>query len=623
MAYVKVLPVASRQHLFSLIDYTQEKKKTKEQTLVTCEGCTLDRTYMDFMSIHQGQTRGKLFAHQIIQSFRAGEVTPEQAHELATELARKMLPGYQFCICTHTDAGHINNHIVFNAISTATGNRYHSNKASLALLQDCSDTLCREYGLSVIETRTGYRGLDRDTYELARKGKSWKVRLVNDLDDILQSPHLPQDLPAFQTALQNMGYFVKLTDRHITVTKIGEKKGIRLNTLARQFGMQYTKENIERRLCGEPMDLSPALHLPPPDETVSEWQRMERAQSEKLKKALLSQMPKECYQQIKKINREWLPRSVRYFGNCTVRDLYQVYGETVSIEVTPKQAKQMETIGIFYAGEVLSGGKLRVTFKAINIPNVEQAIGNKRIIKSNEERRDEKLQREIFQKTLSEQEQKIMWRCDLATLQKIDAAQIPFEYSRIRDGYRVGIAGRDLDAVASILRLDPSELRREIRQFLSQKDYGRLKRACAAQGDTLAFRVMSVADYDRLRIEGIECVGFERDNHQVNVAMPSQSVEHATRLIQSLDPLSRQNGQDYATMKRIAAERNEKLIYRVMTAEQVQEIKSTGISYAVFPKGNRYNVAFTVEEWDRYCDHQREKQIQQEQVKEKKYRHKR
>ncbi len=623
MAYVKVLPVASRQHLFSLIDYAQEKKKTKEQTLVTCEGCTLGRTYMDFMSIHQGQTRGKLFAHQIIQSFRAGEVTPEQAHELATELARKMLPGYQFCICTHTDAGHINNHIVFNAISTATGNRYHSNKASLALLQDCSDTLCREYGLSVIETRTGYRGLDRDTYELARKGKSWKVRLVNDLDDILQSPHLPQDLPAFQTALQNMGYFVKLTDRHITVTKIGEKKGIRLNTLARQFGMQYTKENIERRLCGEPMDLSKPLKTMPLDETASEWQRIEKTKHEKLKKASLAQMPRERYQQMKKINRGWLPRSVRYFGNCTSQDLYRVYGETVSIEVTPKQAKQMEMLGIFYAGEVLSDGKLRVTFKAINIPNVEQAIGTKRIIKSNEERRDEKLQRQIFQESLSEQDQKVMWRCDRATLQKIDAAQIPFEYSRIRDGYRVGIAIRDLDAVASILRLDPSEMRREIRQFTNQKDYGRLKRACAAQGDSVTFRVLSVAAYDQLRIEGIECVGFERDDHQMNVAMPSRSADHADRVIQSIHSSSRQVSQDYATIKRIAAERNEKPICRVMSAEQVAEIKAAGISHAAFPKGERYNVAFTVEEWDRYCDHQREKQIQQEQVREKKYRHKR
>ena len=37
-------------------------------------------------------------------------------------------------------------------------------------------------------------------------------------------------------------------NRHITITKNGEKKGIRVDTLAKQFGQKFTKENLEKQM---------------------------------------------------------------------------------------------------------------------------------------------------------------------------------------------------------------------------------------------------------------------------------------------------------------------------------------------------------------------------------------
>ena len=111
-------------------------------------------------------------------------------------------PGYQYIVCTHTDRDHIHNHIVFNSVSYLTQRKYLGSKASLRVMQAISDDLCREYGLSVIR-KGGRRGLDKTTYELARKGKSWKAALAADLDDILPGCNTKQE---FIARLEALGY---------------------------------------------------------------------------------------------------------------------------------------------------------------------------------------------------------------------------------------------------------------------------------------------------------------------------------------------------------------------------------------------------------------------------------
>lgn len=88
----------------------------------------------------------------LIMSFKPCETTPEQAHEIGMRLAEEVLGGkYEFVLSTHTDKGHVHNHLIFNAVSFIDYKKYHSNKSTYHFIRRTSDRLCREYGPSVIE----------------------------------------------------------------------------------------------------------------------------------------------------------------------------------------------------------------------------------------------------------------------------------------------------------------------------------------------------------------------------------------------------------------------------------------------------------------------------------------
>ena len=148
-------------HLNNLIKYITRPDKTDEQVLVSSTACQTKTAVRDFATVRtmSGKQRG-LVAHQLVRSFPLGEVEPEQAQQMAEELAAKMLPGYQYIVCTHVDRDHIHTHIVFNSASYLTGEKYYGNKKSLWIMREESDRLCRKYGLSVIDP-SARSGLDR------------------------------------------------------------------------------------------------------------------------------------------------------------------------------------------------------------------------------------------------------------------------------------------------------------------------------------------------------------------------------------------------------------------------------------------------------------------------------
>ena len=49
-----------------------------------------------------------MIAYQIRQSFKPGEVTPEEAHQIGIELAQRFLKGnHAFVVAIHTDKEHV------------------------------------------------------------------------------------------------------------------------------------------------------------------------------------------------------------------------------------------------------------------------------------------------------------------------------------------------------------------------------------------------------------------------------------------------------------------------------------------------------------------------------------
>ena len=118
-------------------DYAQNPEKTEKGELVSgyeCDPMTADEEFLlakrQYLHITGRRQQNDVIAYQIRQSFKPGEVTPEQALEIATEFAKEHLPGYETVIGVHVDKEHIHAHLVFNSVNADTGEKYHSNAKS-------------------------------------------------------------------------------------------------------------------------------------------------------------------------------------------------------------------------------------------------------------------------------------------------------------------------------------------------------------------------------------------------------------------------------------------------------------------------------------------------------------
>ena len=95
---------------------------------------------------------GDIIAYQIRQSFKPGEVTPEEANRIGYETAMRWTKGrHAFIVATHVDKAHIHNHIIYNSTDLNCERKFRDFFFSGVALRKVSDMVCLENGLSVIE----------------------------------------------------------------------------------------------------------------------------------------------------------------------------------------------------------------------------------------------------------------------------------------------------------------------------------------------------------------------------------------------------------------------------------------------------------------------------------------
>lgn len=250
MAYVKHLAIRTGTHILNSIKYVKDEKKAISEN-VTGINCDVNRVNEDFefAKIIHDKTDTKIIAHHFIQSFKPGEATEKKANEIGCKLINEIAPGYQAIVVTHSDKDHIHNHIIINSVNINTGYMFKANKDSLNNARNVSDDLCKEYNLSIINENTYNKGIDQATYNLALQGKSWKVKMLNAIDEAIMFNDTKE---GFIKYLEKQGYEVKYQNKNISLKDPQEqKKFIRVDTLGRQFGKQYSMKGIEARLKGE------------------------------------------------------------------------------------------------------------------------------------------------------------------------------------------------------------------------------------------------------------------------------------------------------------------------------------------------------------------------------------
>ena len=185
--------------------------------------------------------KNNVIAYQIRQSFKPGEITPEEANKVGYELAMRWTKGkYQFFVCTHTDRQHIHNHILYNSTSMDGSRKFRDFLLSGLAVQRLSDVICLEHKLSVIETKP-YR--ERQKRTLYPPKKSNRDRLCAVIDNILRDK--PSDFEAFLQKLEQEGYEVK-RGKYTSVKGKRQKRFIRFRTL----GEGYSEEEIRAVLEG-------------------------------------------------------------------------------------------------------------------------------------------------------------------------------------------------------------------------------------------------------------------------------------------------------------------------------------------------------------------------------------
>ena len=205
------------QSLSDVIEYAADRNKTEKesgdllQSFVTGVNCSPKIARQQMLSVknYYNKEDGTVAYHGY-QSFAPGEATPEIAHEIGVKLATKLWGDrYQVLVATHLDkANHLHNHFVLNTVSFVDGVKYHRTHEDYKAMRETSDTLCREYGLSVIENPKPGKSLHYATWKATQKGLPfWATPVKEDVDDaILKSMTAKQ----FWTILKAQGYWIRL-----------------------------------------------------------------------------------------------------------------------------------------------------------------------------------------------------------------------------------------------------------------------------------------------------------------------------------------------------------------------------------------------------------------------------
>lgn len=238
-----VTKLGNTKSSFNSINYFEKKAEVKSGL-----NCDIEIAKEQFKGTRQIWGKNdKVQAHTIMQSFRPGEVTPEQAHKLGVELAQKVAGdrGFEVAIYTHTDKDHIHNHIIINSVNFETGKKYHSNSQTLKNIKKTNDEICKNHGLSIASEKSAEIRYTLAEKEILEKGgDSWKDEIREAIN---QETTQSKTYAEFKKNLQT-NYGITINDnpnrKHITFTHPDNGMKVR----GYRLGENYTREGIIRNI---------------------------------------------------------------------------------------------------------------------------------------------------------------------------------------------------------------------------------------------------------------------------------------------------------------------------------------------------------------------------------------
>lgn len=244
----KVLDYAEnpdKTSLKNVIDYASDGSKTDDELFVTGINCEVERAYeMMTETKRQFGKKDKVVAYHGYQSFKDGEVTPEECHAIGVETAKRLWGDrYEVIVTTHLNTKtHLHNHFVFNSVSFVDGEKFRYQTADILALREVSDEVCREFGKSVLE-KAPFHG-SSSVYWVHRNGGLTQTDIVkDDIDIAIAHSYSPQ---SFMQNMIDMGYRFNrgIFNEYPSIFVPGRSKPIRLKS----FGEEYTRQRLLERI---------------------------------------------------------------------------------------------------------------------------------------------------------------------------------------------------------------------------------------------------------------------------------------------------------------------------------------------------------------------------------------
>ena len=228
------------------ISYLVNPEKTGDGEYVTsfaCDPATAAAEYenarLTYLRLTGRRRSDEVIAYQLIQSFKPGEITPEEANRVGCELAARFLKGnHAYVVATHTEKEHIHNHITFCAVTLDQTHKFRNFLGSGKALGRLSDQICLEHRLSVI-TNPRYRDSHYDRWLGDKVKLTSRDQLRTAIDEMLQKN--PDGFDALMRLLEEAGWRIK-HGKQISLCAPGGKRYMRMDTLGEAYSEQALRE---------------------------------------------------------------------------------------------------------------------------------------------------------------------------------------------------------------------------------------------------------------------------------------------------------------------------------------------------------------------------------------------
>ncbi len=248
--------------LKDVTDYMADPSKTNFGEFVSSYMCTPETADAEFClakdeyHFRTGRSQGvkDVIAYHARQSFLPGEISPEEANRIGYELAMRFTKGkYSYIVTTHVNTNCVHNHIVWNSTRLDCRKKFRNFLGSAFALRRCSDILCAENGLSVIEKPKPSRGSNYADYVYGTdKPQAFKDQIRQAIDDALAK--VPATFEDFIALIKAAGIKAERRGKNMRLMMPGQKQFTRLDRLRGN----YTEEAIRERIAAHRTASAPA-----------------------------------------------------------------------------------------------------------------------------------------------------------------------------------------------------------------------------------------------------------------------------------------------------------------------------------------------------------------------------